>query len=96
MRSLLQHNSRCGRPPGFRARLGRDPGARAGRLRSASPQSYPLHHYPIPKKPSSVVQQPATCRTPRLEVPKVLLKGLLVRGGIDATKARLHRLLWLP
>lgn len=33
---------------------------------------------------------------PWLEVPKVLRRALLLRGGIDATKARLHRLLWLP
>lgn len=32
---------------------------------------------------------------PWLEVPKVIRRALLLQGGMDATKARLHRLLWL-
>jgi hypothetical protein len=32
---------------------------------------------------------------PWLEVPKVIRRAVLLRGGIDASKARLHRLLWL-
>lgn len=30
-----------------------------------------------------------------LEAPKVVRRALLLRGGVDATKARLHRLLWV-
>jgi hypothetical protein len=30
-----------------------------------------------------------------LEVPKVIRRALFLQGGVDATKARLHRLLWL-
>jgi hypothetical protein len=33
--------------------------------------------------------------TPLLDVPKVIRRAVLLRGGADATKARLHRLLWL-
>ena len=33
--------------------------------------------------------------TPLLDVPKVIRRAVLLRGGGDATKARLHRLLWL-
>jgi hypothetical protein len=32
---------------------------------------------------------------PWLEVPKVIRRALFLQGGADATKARLHRLLWL-
>jgi hypothetical protein len=32
---------------------------------------------------------------PLLDVPKVIRRAVLLRGGADATKARLHRLLWL-
>jgi len=32
---------------------------------------------------------------PWLEVPKVIRRALFLQGGVDATKARLHRLLWL-
>jgi len=32
---------------------------------------------------------------PWVEVPKVIRRALLLQGGVDATKARLHRLLWL-
>jgi len=32
---------------------------------------------------------------PWLEVPKVIRRALLLQDGVDATKARLHRLLWL-
>jgi predicted SAM-dependent methyltransferase len=32
---------------------------------------------------------------PWLEVPKVIRRALLLQGGVRATKARLHRLLWL-
>ncbi|MGH7483317.1 MAG: hypothetical protein ACRELV_14280, partial [Longimicrobiales bacterium] len=33
--------------------------------------------------------------TPWLDVPKVIRRAVLLRGGVDASKARLHRLLWL-
>lgn len=33
--------------------------------------------------------------TPWLDVPKVIRRAVLLRGGTNATKARLHRLLWL-
>lgn len=33
--------------------------------------------------------------TPWLEVPKVIRRAVLLQGGVDASKARLHRLLWL-
>ena len=32
---------------------------------------------------------------PWLEVPKVIRRALFLQGGVDATKARLHRLLWI-
>jgi hypothetical protein len=34
-------------------------------------------------------------QNPWLEVPQVIRRALLLQGGADATKARLHRLLWL-
>lgn len=34
-------------------------------------------------------------QNPWLEVPKIIRRALLLQGGADATKARLHRLLWL-
>jgi hypothetical protein len=33
-------------------------------------------------------------QNPWLDVPKVIWRALLLQGGADATKARLHRLLW--
>ena len=33
--------------------------------------------------------------TPLLDVPRVIRRAALLRGGADATKARLRRLLWL-
>lgn len=32
---------------------------------------------------------------PWLDVPRVIRRALFLQGGVDATKARLHRLLWL-
>jgi predicted SAM-dependent methyltransferase len=37
----------------------------------------------------------ADMANPWLEVPKVIRRALILQGGVGATKARLHRLLWL-